>query len=240
MSAQSKISQAHTIAMTSGENEMIPPPPHVAPNVHEFICPFCCFSLPTSDAQDRDAWAAHVKKDFDSYTCVFFPCERGEVIFGTSSEWILHEQTHCMRWYCRAKMHVPKAFVSQEEFTSHMNIQHPGKFKETQLPFLANNSRRPLKRIFDSCPFCGEEYVEGKSLEDHVAHHLQHIALLSLPLPDDIDYPENVGTAFSIELRDEDKVAVSRTTVESENHLMPVATFSYDDENPIDRATSSR
>ncbi|KAH8747746.1 hypothetical protein F5883DRAFT_583461 [Diaporthe sp. PMI_573] len=150
--------------MTSGIEEIIPPPPHIAENALEFICPFCSHILPIKDAQNRgrgDAWTAHVKQDLDPYVCPFFPCARSEDIFSTSADWISHmQQTHCMRWHCTIKTHKPEAFMSMEEYIAHMTGKHPGKFKETQLPFLAANSQRPLKRIFKECPLCGEEGIK--------------------------------------------------------------------------------
>ncbi|KAH8779889.1 hypothetical protein F5883DRAFT_406681, partial [Diaporthe sp. PMI_573] len=201
-STPSRVSGAKTIAMTSGIEEMIPPPPHIAGNALEFICPFCSLILPAKDARNRgrgDAWTAHVKKDLDPYVCSFLPCARGEDIFSTSADWISHmQQTHCMRWYCTLKTHKPEAFTSIEEYITHMTAEHPGKFKETQLPFLAANSQRPLRRIFQACPFCGEEGIKkGETLEDHVAHHLQYLAVLSLPLPEDVYDAEGTASTSS-------------------------------------------
>ncbi|KAK8131809.1 hypothetical protein PG984_008247 [Apiospora sp. TS-2023a] len=238
VSTPSRVSQARTIPLASGGKEAIPLPPRVAANTLEFTCPFCCLILPASIANDRDAWATHVKKDLDPYVCAFFPCAHGEELFRTSSEWISHEQeTHCMRWYCTAKAHKSDALSSEEEFIEHMKVKHPEKFKEAQLPFLSNSSRRPLKRIFDSCPLCGEEAVEGENLEGHVAHHLQYLALLSLPLPDDAENLENESESLSSDSRSEDEVAaVSRTTLKSESHLLPPATCLDDDEDRLDIA----
>lgn len=237
-STPSKVSGAKTIAMTSGTEEMIPPRPRIAESALEFICPFCSLILPAKDTQNRghrDAWAAHVKKDLDPYVCHFFPCARGGDIFSTSADWISHmQQTHCMRWHCTTKTHRPETFMSLDDYFEHMTAKHPGKFKEAQLPFLATNSQRPLKRIFKVCPLCGENDMrKGESLEDHVAHHLQYLALLSLPLPEDV---YDVGDAASTSSTDshthdkEEQEAASRTTKESERHLMPPATFPEGDE----------
>lgn len=240
VSTPSRVSEAHTIAITSSDKDAIPLPPYIEPGLREFVCPFCCLILPAKDAWNRDTWDAHVKKDLDPYVCVFFPCTLGEEIFGTSTNWISHEQMHSMRWYCEVKKHRLDAFESQEEFIGHMRVQHPGKFKDAQLALLAEHSRRPLKRIFNACPLCGEDSVDnGRGLEDHVAHHLQHLALLSLPLLDTADDGDNVSSASSIESRGEDKLAVSRTTMKSETHRMPPFDFSssiYGKVNTIDQA----
>lgn len=92
-STPSRVSGAKTISMTRNEKDMVPPPPRLANNALEFICPFCSLILPARDARDRgrrDIWAAHVKKDLEPYVCHFFPCARGEDIFSTSTDWISH------------------------------------------------------------------------------------------------------------------------------------------------------
>lgn len=237
-STPSKVSGAKTIAMTSGTETMIPPPPRIAEDALEFICPFCSLILPANDARSRghrDAWAAHVKKDLDPYVCHFFPCARGEEIFSTSADWISHmQQTHCMRWHCANKTHRPETFISMEDYIAHIRVKHPGRFEEAQLPFIATNSQHPLKRIFKACPLCGENAMKkGDRMEDHVAHHLQYLALLSLPLPEDLYDVGNAATTSSTDLHAQDsdaKAMVSRTTKGSDWHLMPPATFPEGDE----------
>lgn len=236
VSTPSRVSKACSIAMTSGNEDLIPKLPHETLSGSDFVCPYCCFILPVAIGRDRNAWTAHVMKDLDPYVCTFFPCAYGEDIFSTSTDWLSHEQSHSMRWYCAAKKHKSDIFVSQDDFISHMKAKHPGTFEDELLPLLADHSKHPSKRIFDACPFCGEVGVEqGSSLEDHVAHHLQYLALLSLPLPDGLDQQEVAQCVSSTEPRGEDVVAASRTTVKSE-HSMPPATFSQDDQSPLDAA----
>lgn len=232
LSTPSRVSETRTISMTSSNTDVIPPPPRIALDQLEFVCPFCCLILPTSSARNRDLWSAHVKKDLDPYVCVFFPCAHDKDILSTSADWISHEKTHCMRWYCTSKTHAPEIFAAEEKYIEHMKGKHPGKFPDTQLPLLAQNSRRPLKKIFDSCPLCGEENAEaGKSLEDHVAHHLQYLALLSLPIYDALDQADDVASASNVKSIEEGSAADSRTTMQSEKHGMPSADFSHDDTN---------
>lgn len=237
-SAPSKVSGAKTIAMTRSDKDMIPPPPRLTDSAHEFICPFCSLILPAKVALDddgRNLWAAHVKKDLEPYVCHFFPCARGEDVFPTSTDWISHmQQAHCMRWHCTTKTHGPQTFESMEDYVAHVTAEHSRKFEPSQLPFLAVNSQHPLTRIFRSCPLCGEDDVwKGETLEDHVAHHLQYLALLSLPPPEDL-YEAQVATKTSntdsSHLLEDDKAALSRTTTRSERHLMPPAPFPEWDE----------
>lgn len=139
-----------------------------------------------------------------------------------------------MRWRCMTKTHRPQTFMSMEEYTAHMTAQHPGKFEGAQLPFLASNAQRPSKKIFKSCPLCGEDDIgNGESLEDHVAHHLQYLALLSLPLPEGLLDTEGAVSTSSTDShgrQKDDEAALSRTTNKSEWHLMQPATFPEGDE----------
>lgn len=124
-----------------------------------------------------------MKKDLEPYVCLFENCDLAFDIFPSSKEWIDHIRTqHRMKWHCVAKNHEPKAFDSQASFEGHMREEHRGRFREEQLPFLAENSGRPVGPTFEQCPFCGQN---SGNLEVHVAHHLQYLALLSLPMFDE-------------------------------------------------------
>ena len=78
-----------------------------------------------------------------------------------------------------------------------MRSSHAGTFTESQLPFLKRRSAYPAAQLFISCPLCNYQAPElssaepgGSSLEDlsnHIAAHLQSIAIISLPWRDDLD-----------------------------------------------------
>jgi len=90
---------------------------------------------------------------------------------------------HLMRWHCVAKPHTsPVVLEHEEEFIEHMKTEHPGKFRDGQLPFIAESSSHPKDPTFDDCPFCTET---STNLEDHVGQHLRNLALRSLPWPKD-------------------------------------------------------
>lgn len=148
------------------------------------------------------------------------------------------QQTHCMRWYCPAKTHRSEVFASQEELIEHMKAKHPGKFDEAQLPFLVENSRRPLKRIFDACPLVAGRLRRRRKAGKTISRITQ-LAVprsLSLPPPEDLHNTDDASTMSNANSRGEEKVAVSRATMKSERHLMPPAIFSHEDDNPSDTA----
>lgn len=87
--------------------------------------------------------------------------------------------------------HPPQTFETREAFLNHMVEAHPGRFRKEQLPFIAESSARPLNPTVPACPFCAEE---SGDLENHVAQHLCHFALQSLPWPDRLDQgSENIS-----------------------------------------------
>lgn len=226
----SKVSLARTVTISKSNKDMIPLPPRIGVGALEFVCPYCCLILPAKDADDKTVWAKHVMKDLDPYVCAFFPCEQGEHLFSTSAEWSAHmKQAHCMRWSCFADTHTPITFESGENYVAHMKAEHPGKFSDRQLPFIARSSKRPAKTIFDECPFCGEtNAVTNNNMEDHVAHHLQYVALLSLPFPDDTDDGDDRSMTSMTSSRTETEEAVSRSTLKSTTHDLPPVTVPDD------------
>lgn len=126
-----------------------------------------------------------MKKDLDPYMCVFDDCTQPHQIFSSRKEWLAHMRSeHRMSWRCVVRDHPPQTFETHEDFLNHMAVDHPGKFRKEQLPFIAESSARALSPIIPACVFCAEE---SGDLENHVAQHLHHFALQSLPWPEHLD-----------------------------------------------------
>ena len=127
----------------------------------------------------------HVRMDLHPYVCVADECDGPIEIYASSKEWLAHMRSrHFTRWYCRAKTHkLSVELPCQEDFITHMKIEHPGKFRENQLPYIAQRSLHAPDSIFEACPFCATASGE---LESHVGEHLRNLALQVLPWPQDI------------------------------------------------------
>lgn len=119
-------------------------------------------------------------------------------MFSTTADWLTHMQwEHTLQWRCNARGHPPQTFGGEQEFEDHMRLSHAGTFSESQLPVLKRRGAQPASETFFSCPLCGylpsecsEELGNGKKSEDlpdHVAAHLQDIALVSLPWRGDLE-----------------------------------------------------
>lgn len=96
---------------------------------------------------------------------------------------------HRMSWRCVVRDHPPQIFETREAFLDHMRDAHNGKFRKEQLPFIAESSARALSPTVPACPFCAGD---SGDIESHVAQHLCHFALQSLPWPDQLDQGSEV------------------------------------------------
>ena len=126
-----------------------------------------------------------MKKDLFSYICVFDDCHEPDQLYATSEEWLSHMSSkHQTRWHCTAKSHPPFSTSLRNDFVSHLETLHPGKFRKSRLSFIADSCARPIEPTISHCPFCSED--KG-NLEAHVGKHLQYFALQSIPWPDSMD-----------------------------------------------------
>lgn len=111
-------------------------------------------------------------------------------MYSSSKEWLSHMRSeHRMSWRCVVKDHPPQTFETCEAFLKHMTEAHSRKFRKEQLPFIAESSARVLRPTVTACPFCAEG---SGDLENHVAQHLCHFALQSLPWPDHLDQTSEI------------------------------------------------
>lgn len=125
---------------------------------------------------------------------------------------------HTLVFSCQSIGHKSELFNSGADLELHMHQQHSREFSESQLPFLIHKSLRPSPDTFGAfararesigaskdstslCPLClfsadepnmppnstsGEK--KFKNIMNHIASHMESIALLSLPgAADDID-----------------------------------------------------
>lgn len=93
------------------------------------------------------------------------------------------EQLHQRNWICLYQCDM--SFPSSGLLKQHMIDHHPGTFTESQLPILLDMCERPADpNEVESCPLCGEEMILHV-LRNHVAAHLEDLALFVLPLEND-------------------------------------------------------
>lgn len=140
---------------------------------------------------------------------------------------------HTLVFSCQSTGHKSELFDSSADLELHMHQQHWREFSESQLPFLVDKSLRPSPDTFGAfararesigaskdstslCPLClfsadepnmppnsisGEK--KFKNIMNHIASHMESIALLSLPAAaDDI----GSGTPYNARSQNEEDI----------------------------------
>ena len=119
-------------------------------------------------------------------------------MYGSRREWFDHEaHLHRMQWICEA---CKQSFTSKGDFVKHVQRHHSDSFSEQQLPALLDMCSRPADdKVVGKCSFC---FKEGQPLRRHMAHHMNALALFTLPGRDDNeggDDESNKGEAGATE-----------------------------------------
>lgn len=177
-------------------------------NQHEgsFKCPLCDTFVSIDSEQD---WNRHVHDDLKSYVCCVGQdgqCE--SQMFGNEAAWFDHElKYHRRQWtcvICRGGL-----FRTSKETSDHLTGIHPEyQFSEAALSALIFAGQRPVDVIpAKDCPFCDDWHLQllrsqsganrGKPasmrtqngdivvptimFRQHVALHLQQLALFTIP-----------------------------------------------------------
>lgn len=216
---QSLGSYATTIGESSNTDFHVPLMPEGA-GTGPFLCPYC---HTIQQCKRRRVWKKHVFNDLRPYLCTALDC--GLKLFADRNSWQQHEfETHWVEWYCRFCRHQP--FTLREHLELHMRTRHEGNFTEIHLPYLLDISHRPVEAIApSSCPFCDEwetnlvklnredggekVLVTPKQYREHVAVHMEQLALFTLPrgridADEDVDSTgANPGAESSLEVDDD-------------------------------------
>ncbi|KAK4041663.1 hypothetical protein C8A01DRAFT_14606, partial [Parachaetomium inaequale] len=188
-SAPSMVSFATSVAEVSENSLAFPPLPSEAENNSTFLCPYCCTVIwnPTS-VRFPDVVSRHIRQH----------------------AWFDHELlVHRNLWACpkcSASLESPKSL--EQHIIGHHSQDVPAK----QIPAVTEMARRRPESILPSeCPFCdgawasaetdamstGEVVVNIDQFRKHLGHHLQQIALFSLPRPNREQEMESNAAGFA-------------------------------------------
>jgi len=154
----------------------IPPRPKNADGVPHtfFLCPYCRIM---QFIQTEKSWKKHVLRDLRPYVCTFSGCGLQDHFFENQNAWYLHEtQEHRFSWHCNVEGH--STYNTQELFLDHISQSHSTKLSREQTTDLAPMFRRAVHNSTGGCNLC---FRESKDLCNHVARHLERIALFALP-----------------------------------------------------------
>lgn len=179
---------------------------------------------------------------------MFEDCNQGHQLFNSTDDWFNHMQwQHTLEWSCQAPGHEDHIFHSQIHFEQHMRSHHEGSFTESQLPTLISKGARPSSHTFEVCPLCHDDLAVSNPLtssndpfraatfnsvpnfRQHIAQHLDMLALLSLPERADLD--ENLSNERQSQSADLSTLA--------EKETFPPANFEDNPENILMLAIST-
>ncbi|KAI0867254.1 hypothetical protein GGS24DRAFT_486217 [Hypoxylon argillaceum] len=187
----------------------------------EFECPLCWVSC---SFRSQRAWRRHVFADLKPYVCCLGEGECDDLIFRDRLSWFDHElQCHRRQWVCIMCEGGP--FEEAKIFEDHLKSTHSDLTLDMNgLGVVKDASQRAVSEISAAdCPFCDDwednlrQNAQGKQSHDssaqpvnsvlvspqrfrtHVAHHMEQLALFSLPrgLGNDRDEDESNSTTIA-------------------------------------------
>lgn len=145
-----------------------------------FECPYCFFLCP-KDVLAEKAWKAHLIHDLRPYICTYEDCRNPTQLYDSRKDWVQHENSeHRKVWICLE--HSGKVFQSVGAYKRHLQDDHAGSISgEESLTRIVQASESVTGVDKRTCPICAVELSAGRSMEGHVALHLERFARFSLP-----------------------------------------------------------
>ncbi|ERF74650.1 hypothetical protein EPUS_00780 [Endocarpon pusillum Z07020] len=166
-------------AAANGRSNRVPDMPVPANDTSSFHCPYCGMDLKSHDMEDRQAWKRHVFRDLRPYICTYPTCQTPEKLYVTRHDWLYHEMQMHRRQFLCGNCHVK--YPTQEMMVAHLRAHHEGSFSESQLPTILDMCDRPIDDNEQStCLLCGQK-MYLLQLWEHLAMHMEDIALFVLP-----------------------------------------------------------
>lgn len=160
----------------------IPKPPVMLGSRHPFDCPYCGQEILFGvQIASEDDWTHHIFMDLEPYQCTFDDCMRADKTYGVREDWFQHElDHHRLRkiWYCQP---CAEEFDQREPFELHLTEKHNTDI--SHLPTMVSLCEKfSEKTISDqACPFCGAFNMTSQVLKEHVANHMEQLALMIIP-----------------------------------------------------------
>lgn len=101
-------------------------------------------------------------------------------MYSSRSQWAEHEaQSHRKIWQCYE--HSNAFFRSPELLTNHLRTPHTSSLTKSQISDLVDVAETSLIDERTFCPICLIDGPFQKGLHNHLANHLERIALFALP-----------------------------------------------------------
>ncbi|KAK3636182.1 hypothetical protein LTR56_014345 [Elasticomyces elasticus] len=194
----------------------------VAKGDSTFECPYC-WSIVTCKKQRE--WEVHMLEDLRAYVCTFEGCKIGP--FETRGSWFGHElEVHRRQWHCPSCPGSNSLYHSADQLESHLLSHHADRFPLAVVRSIVDGNSTPITEysVHDACAFCNDllpstshhtasgdrkqvKVISVTKLKEHIATHLEQLALFALPPTD-----ENIDDT------DEDEDAIRDTTPLPQQH----------------------
>ena len=156
----------------------------------------------------------HILRDLRPYVCTYPDCKEGDQLYDRWKDWANHEQfSHAARIWC-CTYHPSLDFKNVEDFKRHWQTSHRDQLTS---PDEAARSHVTISQGSGRlCPICRCESKTTDSLLQHIATHLQRIALFALPKhssgdDEDDSQQENAGSTGQVQVDDRDSVSAAES-----------------------------
>ncbi|KAK5708837.1 hypothetical protein LTR17_020324 [Elasticomyces elasticus] len=163
----------------SGQRTLRPPPlPAEGENGDPFECKIC-FTMVIAD--NERAWRQHVYEDLPPYVCMQESCATAHQPYARRREWQQHERDmHHRAWACPFCKDV---LATLELFQAHVVDSHNQERDDSNMQRVIDACAQPLENELTTsqCPLCQKKIVSQKRFFEHLGHHLEELALFSLP-----------------------------------------------------------
>ena len=138
----------------------------------------------------------HIFRDLRPYVCTYVDCEIGDQVYDSWKDWTTHERwAHNKAWRCAE--HTNDSYYSAVTFKEHLRQDHNQAPTESELDQLLHVSEITSDNVIRGCPFCHCTIHDAHQLSNHIATHLQRVALFALPRSHDIQDASEAGSSSS-------------------------------------------
>lgn len=108
-------------------------------------------------------------------------------MYDSWEDWARHEQWAHRQRIWRCPDHPGEEYVERSSYEYHLRRQHTTTQHQLLSSELLSASESISRSCDRPCPFCKRDLEQPSEMQQHVARHLESVALLSLPWPDEDD-----------------------------------------------------
>ena len=138
----------------------------------------------------------HIFRDLRPYICTYAECATGDQVYDSWKDWTTHERwTHNKAWRCT--QHTNDLYFSALTFKQHLHQEHSPVLSGSEVEEALRTSEIVSDAVARACPLCNCSMSDSSQLQNHIATHLQRIALFALPRSHDIQDASEAGSSSS-------------------------------------------